>query len=148
MLQQRITEDMKAAMKAGDKEALGAIRMLRAAIKDKEIELGHELAEDELYALIGKQVKQRKDAAAQYAEGGRPELEARELAEVELFTAYLPEPLGDDEVAAMLESVVAETGASGMRDMGKVMAAMRERVQGRADMGSLSAMVKARLQGE
>lgn len=147
MLQQRITEDMKAAMKSGDKPRLGAIRMLRAAIKDKEIELGHALAQDELYALLGKLVKQRRDAAVQYAEGGRPELEAKELAEVELLSAYLPEPLSDNELAAMLEAVVAESGASGMRDMGKVMAAMREKVQGRADMGSLSAMVKARLQG-
>ncbi|HKJ84413.1 MAG TPA: GatB/YqeY domain-containing protein [Mariprofundaceae bacterium] len=146
MLQQRINDDMKAAMKAGDKSSLGAIRMLRAAIKDKEIELGHALAEEELYALIGKLVKQRRDAAAQYAEGGRSELEAKELAEAELFSAYLPEPLGDDEVAAMLDGVMADTDASGMRDMGKVMAAMREKVEGRADMGHLSAMVKARLQ--
>jgi len=147
MLIEQITEDMKFAMKAGDKARLGAIRMLRAAIKDKEIELGHSLSDDEVFVLIAKLVKQRRDAAAQYAGAGRNELEARELDEVKIYQAYLPEQLSDDELAALMTEVIGQTGATGMRDMGKVMGALKPRVQGRADMGKLSAMVKARLSG-
>jgi len=145
MLIQRIAEDMKTAMKAGEKERLSAIRMLRSAIKDKQIELGHEPSEDELLALIAKLLKQRNDAARQYAEAGRNDLEAKEEREAELYRAYLPEPLSEEEVANILQAAMDETGASSIRDMGRVMAAIRPKVQGRADMGKLSAMVKARL---
>ncbi len=145
MLIQRITEDMKVAMKAGDKERLSTIRMLRAAIKDKQIELGHLPDENELLALIARLVKQCRDSARQYAEGGRSDLEARELREAEIYTAYLPAPLSAGEVERMITDAIAETGAASMKDMGRVMAAIRPKVQGRADMGKLSAMVKARL---
>jgi len=145
MLNQRIIEDMKAAMKAGDKERLSAIRMLRAAIKNREIELGHELSEDELFAVMARLVKQRHDAASQYAEGGRPDLEAREKREAAVYASYLPEPLSEKEINQIIEKAVSQTAAAGLKDMGKVMAAIRPKVQGRADMGSLSALVKTRL---
>jgi len=147
MLEQRITDDMKIAMKARDKKALSAIRMLKSAIKDKQIEFGRSPDDQEVMVLIGKLVKQRKDAAQQYADAGRADLQASELAEAELYSAYLPEPLTQAEVDAILEAVMQETGASGMKDMGKVMGALGSRVQGRADMGQLSAMVKSRLAG-
>ena len=145
MLEQRITEDMKTAMRAGDKEVLSAIRMLKSAMKDRQIELRRELEEEEVLALIGKLVKQRREAARQYEEAGRSDLQAKELREVEVYTVYLPEPLSDAELAAMLDAVLKETGAASIKDMGKVMAEMRERAAGRADMGQLSAMVKSRL---
>jgi len=145
MLEQRITEDMKNAMRAGDKETLSAIRMLKSAIKDKQIELRRDPDDEEVMALIGKLVKQRVEAAQQYAEAGRSELEAKELQEAVVYRAYLPEPMDADALAAMLDTVMTETGAAGMKDMGKVMAEMRTRAAGRADMGQLSALVKARL---
>ena len=145
MLIQRITEDMKTAMKAGEKERLSAIRMLRTAIKDKQIELGREPAEDEVMVLIAKLVKQRNDAAQQYAKAGRDDLEAKERREAELYKAYLPEPLSEEEVTKIIQEAMDETGAASIKDMGRVMAAIRPKVQGRADMGKLSATVKARL---
>jgi len=146
MLIETITEDMKAAMKAGDKARLAAIRMLRAAIKDKEIELGHALEENEVLAVLGKLVKQRKDAARQYAEAGRADLEAKEMAEAEIFQAYMPAQLSDGEMAAVVDRAIAETGAESMRDMGRVMAVVKAAAEGRADMGRLSALVRERLQ--
>lgn len=145
MLIQHITEDMKTAMKAGEKERLSAIRMLRTAIKDKQIELGREPAEDEVMALIAKLVKQRNDAAQQYAKAGRDDLETKERREAELYKAYLPEPLSEEEVTKIIQEAMDETGAASIKDMGRVMAAIRPKVQGRADMGKLSATVKARL---
>jgi len=145
MLEQRITEDMKAAMRAGDKETLSAIRMLKSAIKDRQIELRREPEEEELLALIGKLVKQRREAARQFAEAGRTDLQTKELREAEIYTVYLPEPLAAAEVAAMLDAVLQETGAASLKDMGRVMTEMRSRVQGRTDMGQLSAIVKSRL---
>ncbi len=145
MLEQRVTEDMKSAMKAGDKPTLSALRMLKSAIKDRQIELRRELADEDVLALLAKLVKQRREAAEQYAGAGRDDLQAKELHEAEVYTAYLPEPLSEAELAELLEAVLAETGAAGMKDMGKVMAEMRSRAQGRADMGKLSALVKQRL---
>jgi len=145
MLIERITEDMKTAMKAGEKERLSAIRMLRSAIKDKQIELGHEPSEDELLALIAKLVKQRNDAAQQYAAASRDDLEAKEQREAELYRAYLPEPLSEEEITKIIQEAMDETGAASIKDMGRVMATIRPKVQGRADMGNLSAIVKARL---
>lgn len=144
MLQQ-LTNDMKEAMKSGDKLRLSAIRMLRAAIKDKEIEVGHALSEEEALAVVTKLLKQRNDAAKQYTDADRPELAEKELAEAAIFQAYMPEPLSDDELAAIIDAAIAETGAESMRDMGKVMAIVKEKAQGRADMGKLSAVVKSRL---
>ncbi len=148
MLIQRITEDMKTAMKAGEKEKLSAIRMLRSAIKDKQIELGHEPSEEELLALIAKLVKQRNDAAQQYAAGGRGDLEAKEQREAELYKTYLPEPLSEEALGKIIQETMDDTGAASIKDMGRVMAMIRSKVQGRADMGRLSAIIKAQLSGK
>jgi len=144
MLQQ-LTDDMKAAMKSGDKLKLSAIRMLRAAIKDKEIEVGHALDEGEALAVAVKLVKQRNDAARQYSDAGRDDLADKELAEAAVFQAYMPEPLSDGELTAIIDAAIAETGAASMRDMGKVMAVVKARAEGRADMGKLSGIVKSKL---
>jgi hypothetical protein len=144
MLDQLI-DDMKAAMKAKDKPRLSAIRMLRAAIKDKEIEVGHELDETEGMAVVSRLLKQRKDSARQYADAGRDDLAAPELAEAELLQAYLPEQLNDDDITAIVDQAIIATGATSIRDMGKVMAMAKEKAQGRADMGKMSGLVKARL---
>jgi len=141
----QLTEDMKTAMKAGDKLRLSCIRMLRAAIKDKEIELGHGLDEAEGITVLSKLVKQRKDAASQYADAGRDDLKDKELAEAEIIQAYLPEPLSDDELRAIVDQAISHIGAAGMRDMGKVMAVVKDKAAGRADMGKLSGLVKTRL---
>ncbi|PJC71347.1 MAG: glutamyl-tRNA amidotransferase, partial [Zetaproteobacteria bacterium CG_4_8_14_3_um_filter_59_5] len=114
MLEARITEDMKNAMRAGDKETLSAIRMLKSAIKDKQIELRHDTTDEDVMALIGKLVKQRREAAKQYAEAGRADLEAKELKEADIYSAYLPEPMSQADLQALLEAVMAETGAAGM----------------------------------
>ncbi len=144
MLKQ-LTEDMKTAMKAKDKARLGCIRLMRAAIKDKEIELGHGLDEAEANAVLSKLVKQRNDAAAQYADAGRDDLQQAELAEMAIIQAYLPAPLSDTELTALVEHAISATGASSMRDMGKVMGMVKSKAEGRADMGKISGLVKARL---
>jgi len=145
MLIERITEDMKQAMKSGNKLQLGAIRMLRAAIQDKQIELGRKLDDPDVHALLAKMVKQRRDAAIQYAAGGRGDLETRELAEIDYLQAYQPKQLGEQELVAVINQTISEIEAKNMRDMGKVMGALKTRIQGRADMGKVHAMVKERL---
>jgi len=147
MLMQQITDDMKQAMKDGDKLRLGAIRMFRAAIKDKEIELGRALEEEDLIAVAAKMIKQRKDAASQYGEAGRDDLAEKELSEAKVFEVYMPEQLSEAEVAEAVKQVIAESGAEGMKDMGKVMGMVRPKLQGKADMGLVSALVKQLLQG-
>lgn len=145
-LKARIQSDMKDAMRAKDKERLSVIRMLLAAIQSREIEERNaELSDQDVLAVVEKLVKQRKDSARQFADAGRADREAAELAESELLQGYLPEQLSADEVAALVDEVVAATGASGMQDMGKVMGQLKAKVQGRADMGQLSALVKAKL---
>lgn len=145
MLKQ-LTEDMKTAMKAKNKARLSCIRLMRAALKDKEIELGHRsLTDAEAIAVLSKLVKQRNDAASQYADAGREDLQEKELAEVAIIQAYLPEPLSDSELTAMVEQAIADTAASSMRDMGKVMGIVKTKSEGRADMGKISAIVKANL---
>jgi len=144
MLKQ-LTEDMKTAMKAKDKMRLNCIRLMRAAVKNKEIELGHGLDDAEAIAVLSKLVKQRNDAATQYADAGRDDLQQTELAEMAIIQAYLPEPLSDEELTAMVDQAIDDTGASNMRDMGKVMGMVKSKAEGRADMGKISAIVKARL---
>ena len=146
MLIQQITDDMKAAMKAKDKVALGVIRMLRAAIKDKEIELGKTLEDTETLAVISKLIKQRKDSASQYLEANRPELAEKEQAEIKVLEVYLPEQMNDAEIKQLVAGAVAEANAASMKDMGKVMSIVRPKAQGKADMGKVSAEVKAALQ--
>jgi len=145
-LVERITDDMKTAMKAKDSLALGAIRMLRAALKDKEIEMGKTLEENDVIGVISKLIKQRKDSATQYIDANRPELAEKENAEIKVLEVYLPEQMSDDEVSTLIQSAIAETGASSMKDMGAVMAIVRPKAAGKADMGKISNLIKTALQ--
>lgn len=138
---------MKAAMRAGDKLRLGVVRMLLAAIQRREVDERSELDDAGVLKTVEKLVKQGQESARQYTEGGRAELAEKELAEVEILREYLPEPLSDTELDALIDRIIGETGAESVRDMGKVMAAIREHAQGRADMGAVGGRVKAKLSG-
>ena len=144
-LKLRIEEDMRNALRAGDKPRLGVIRMALAAIMQREIDDRKTLDEPESMAVIEKLVKQRRESIVQFEQAGRDELAAKERAEIEVLATYLPEQLGDDEIDAVIDAAIAGTGASSMRDMGKVMAEIKRTAQGRADMSAVSARVKARL---
>ena len=144
-LREKITEDMKLAMKARETEKLGAIRLLQAALKQKEVDERVTLTDDMVLAIIEKMLKQRKDSIEQYTAGNRLDLVAKEQFEVAVLSAYMPAQLSDADVVAILDKVIVETGATSAKDMGKVMNALRPKVAGRADMGKLSAIVKARL---
>jgi len=146
-LKNRITEDMKNAMRAKEAERLGTIRMLLAAMKQKEVDERVELDDALIVGIVDKLIKQRKDAAQQYEAGGRPELAEKEKSEIVVLEAYLPQRLSADEVAAAVKAIVAELGASGPGDMGKVMGVVKQRLAGQADMGQVSAAVKAALAG-
>ncbi|MGV3572683.1 MAG: GatB/YqeY domain-containing protein [Ramlibacter sp.] len=146
-LKERITEDMKAAMRAKDSERLGAIRMLTAAIKQKEVDERIELDDAATVAIVDKLLKQRKDSIEAFEKAGRTDLADKEKAEAQVLQAYLPARLSADEVAAEVKAIVAEVGASGPGDMGKVMGAAKARLAGKADMGQVSAAVKAALAG-
>ena len=144
-LKARITEDMKTAMKARETARLGAIRLLLAAIKQKEVDERSELDDAAVAAVIEKLVKQRKDSVAQYETAGRQELVDAEKAEIIVLSAYLPEKMGSDEVAAAVAAAMAETGAKGPADMGKLMGVLKPRLAGKADMAEVSRLVKAAL---
>lgn len=146
-LKERITEDMKAAMRAKEAEKLGAIRMLTAAIKQKEVDERIELDDAGVVAIVDKLLKQRKDSIDAFEKAGRQDLADKEKAEVAVLQAYLPARLSADEVAAEVKAIVAELGAKGPGDMGKVMGAVKQRLAGKADMGQVSAAVKAALAG-
>lgn len=144
-LTSRINSDMKEALRAGDKVRLQTIRMLMAAIKQQEIDGRAALDDAGVLAVIGRMIKQRRDAEEQYRTASRFELAQAEAAEIEQLTAYLPQPLTPAELDNLVDEAVSQTGASGSRDMGKVMAWLRPRVAGRADMTFLSGRVKTRL---
>jgi uncharacterized protein YqeY len=144
-LRDRINDDMKIAMKARDSERLSAIRLLTSALKQREVDERIEITDEVVLAVIEKMLKQRKDSIAQYTAGNRLDLVAKEQFEVGVLQAYMPAQLSDAELAAILDSVIAEVGAASAKDMGKVMNALRPKVAGRADMGKLSGAVKARL---
>ncbi|HEX9474489.1 MAG TPA: GatB/YqeY domain-containing protein [Steroidobacteraceae bacterium] len=144
-LKARIQEDMKSAMRAGAKDKLANIRMLMAAIKQREVDERIELDDAQVLSVIDKMVKQRRESIAQFEAGGRGDLVARETAEMQLLSAYLPAQLSAAELDAMIAEVIAATGASSIKDMGKVMAAIKARAAGRADMGAVGARIKARL---
>ena len=144
-LKARIQDDMKAAMKAGDKARLGVIRLILAAIKQREVDERIELDDQQVLAVLDKMVKQRRDSIQQYRDAGREELAAAEEAEVAVIQEYLPEALSEAEIAAIVEQAIADTGASSMKEMGKVMGKVKPQVQGRADMGQVSALVKQKL---
>lgn len=146
-LKARITEDMKNAMRSGDKDRLGLIRMLQAGIKQREVDERIELDDAQVLAVIDKMIKQRKDSVEQFRAGGREDLAAKEAAEIGWLTDYLPAQLTDAEVDALIQDAVAATGAASMKDMGKVMGVLKPKVQGRTDMGALSARIKAALAG-
>lgn len=144
-LKQRIQDDMKSAMKAGEKERLGVIRLILAAVKQIEVDQRITLDEAQTLAVLDKMVKQRRDSIAQYTAAGRADLADAEAAEVAVIQEYLPQALTEAEIEAMVALAVAETGAEGMAGMGKVMAALKPKMQGRADMARVSALIKARL---
>jgi uncharacterized protein len=141
----RLTDDMKAAMKGGAKEQLAVIRLILAAIKQREVDERITLDDEQVLAVLEKMLKQRKDSVQQYEAAGREDLAAQERYEIGVIQAYLPAPLGDDEIHALIESAIAESGASSARDMGKVVGLLKPKLQGRADMGLVSGKIKARL---
>ncbi len=144
-IKDRLGADIKAAMKAGEKERLGALRMIHAAIRQREVDERLELDDAATLEVLDKQAKQHRESLEQYRNAGREDLAAREEAELAIIAEYLPEPLSETELDALIEEALSETGATSMKDMGRVMAALKPRAQGRADMGSVSARVKARL---
>jgi uncharacterized protein YqeY len=146
-LKEQITEDMKAAMRAKDSERLGTIRLLTAAMKQKEVDERVELDDALVIAIVDKMIKQRKDSIEAFTKAARQDLVDKETAEMAVLQAYLPARLSADEVAAEVKAIVAELGAKGPGDMGKVMGAVKSRLAGRADMGQVSAAVKAVLAG-
>lgn len=144
-LKDDIQSDMKSAMKAGEKERLQVIRMILAAIKQQEIDQRAELDDTAVLAVLNKMVKQRRDSVTQFRQGGREDLAAAEEAEIGVLENYLPEQLDAAEIEAIIDDAIAATGAASMRDMGKVMAIVRQKAEGRADLGAVSQTVKARL---
>jgi hypothetical protein len=145
MLKAQIQSDMKTAMKAGDKVRLGVIRLILAAVKQREVDERIELDDAQVLAVLDKMVKQRRDSIEQFGAAGRQDLVDVERFEVEVIQGYLPAALSEAELTALIESAVTASGAAAMSDMGRVMAVLRPQVQGRADMGAVSAMVKRRL---
>ena len=146
-LKDRITEDMKAAMKGGDKPRLPIIRLINAAIKQREVDERIVLDDAQVLAVLEKMLKQRKDSIDQYTAAARDDLAAVERAEVAVIQAYLPEPLGEAEIDLIVARAISESGAAGPRDMGKVIALVRPQLAGRADMGKVSELVKGKLAG-
>lgn len=144
-LKDQITEDMKSAMRARESERLGTIRLLQAAIKQKEVDERVVLDDAAVVSIVDKLIKQRKDSIAAFTQAGRQDLADREAAEIAVLQAYLPQRLSEDEIQAQVQAIVAELGASGPGDMGKVMGAVKARLAGKADMGLASAAVKAAL---
>ena len=145
MLKQQITDAMKAAMKAGEKSRLAVIRLMLAAIKQREVDERIELDDAQVLAVLDKMVKQRRDSIEQFSAAGRDELAAAEAAEIEVIQTFLPAELDEAEILAIIEAAITESGAESMRDMGKVMAIVKPKVQGRADVGKVSGLVKSRL---
>jgi uncharacterized protein len=146
-LKDKITEDMKAAMRAKDTARLGTVRLLLSAMKQKEVDERVVLTDADILAIIDKMVKQRRESIAQFEKAGRNDLADGEKAEIAVLSAYLPQQLSEAEVAAAIAAAIAETGAAGAKDMGKVMALLKPRLAGRTDMGKVSGLVKAKLAG-
>ena len=144
-LKGNITDDMKAAMKAGDKDRLKVVRLILAAIKQVEVDTRSELDDAGVLGVLDKMVKQRRDSVEQFQKGGRDDLANVELAEIAVLEAYLPAQLGDADLDALIDEAISATGAESIRDMGKVMGRIKAEAAGRADMGAVGAKVKARL---
>ena len=137
--------DMKSSMKSGDKQRLGVVRMMLAAIKQIEVDERIELDDARMLAVLDKMAKQRRESIAHYSEAGRDDLVAIEQAEIDIIQQYLPEALTDAEINALVEQSITDTGASSIKDMGKLMGVLKPQLQGRADMGQVSQLVKSRL---
>jgi uncharacterized protein YqeY len=146
-MKQRITEDMKSAMRSGEKDRLATIRLILAAIKQREVDERIALDDTQVLAVLEKMIKQRREAIAQFEAGKRPDLVAKETAEIGVLQAYLPAQLGEAELDGIIAEAIASTGAASVKDMGKVMAAVKAKAAGRADMGAVSARIKAKLSG-
>lgn len=144
-LKERITEDMKTAMRAGEKSRLGAIRLILSAIKQQEVDQRITLSDVQIIVILEKMLKQRRDSLSQFEAAGRQELAAQEAFEIDLIQAYLPAPLGEAELGKIIDQAVAATNAKDVKDMGKVMGMVKPQVQGRADMSVVSAFIKNRL---
>ena len=150
LLRDRLTADLKTAMKAGEKRKVDTIRLMNAALKDREIDArgqGKVLAEDDLPAVLQKMTKSRQESAEIFEKAGRMELATQEREEIAIIASYLPQQMGDDEVAAAIKAAIAETGAASIKDMGKVVGALKAAYAGRMDFGKASAAVKAALAG-
>jgi uncharacterized protein len=146
-LKQQLTEDMKAAMKGGDKHTLGVVRLINAAIKQREVDERIELDDAAVIAAMEKMVKQRKDSVSQFEAAGREDLAAVERAEIVVIEKYLPAKLGEAEIQAAIDAAIAQTGATGPADMGKLMGVLKPKLAGQADMGLVSALVKKKFAG-
>ncbi|HKQ83447.1 MAG TPA: GatB/YqeY domain-containing protein [Steroidobacteraceae bacterium] len=146
-LKDRITEDMKSAMRAKEAERLGTIRMVQAAIKQREVDERITLDDAQILAVLEKMIKTRKESVAQFQSGGRTDLVEKENREIALLQAYLPEQLSDAEIDALIADAIAHSGATSIKDMGKAMAIVKQKAQGRADIGAVSAKLKAKLGG-
>ena len=146
-LKERIQEDMKSAMRSGEKERLATIRLILSAIKQREVDERIVLDDSQVLSAIEKMVKQRKESIAQFEAGGRADLVAKEAAEMAQLQVYLPEPLSAADLAALIDAAVASTGATSIKDMGKVMAEVKTAAAGRADMAAVGALIKARFSG-
>ena len=145
MLREKIAQDMRDAMKARESGRVGALRMLMAAVKNTEVEKRHDLSDDEVLDVVTKEAKRRRESIEAFEKGGRTDLVEKESAELTVLEAYLPERLSDDELAALVDAAIAETGASTPKQMGDVMKALMPKLRGRADGGQVSALVKAKL---
>ncbi|MDP9065492.1 MAG: GatB/YqeY domain-containing protein [Pseudomonadota bacterium] len=146
-LKERINDDMKAAMRSADKERLGTIRMLNAAIKQREVDERISLDDLQVMSVLEKMIKQRKESLLQFKAGNRPDLATKESAEIDLLQGYLPAPLTEAEIDGLISGAIGATGASSIKDMGKVMGIIKGKAQGRADMATVGAKIKAKLGG-
>ena len=147
MLKQRIQDDVKTAMKAKEKPRLATLRLITAAIKQREVDERIELDDTRVLGILEKMIKQRRDSISQYEKAGRTELAEQELSEIKIIQDYMPAGLSEDEILTMINETIEATGATGMRDMGKVMGQLKPKMQGRADMGQVSALIKQKLSG-
>ncbi|MEN8762093.1 MAG: GatB/YqeY domain-containing protein [Thiogranum sp.] len=146
-LKEQLQQDMKDALRGGDKRSLGVIRLILAAIKQREVDERIELDDTQVTIVLDKMAKQRRDSLEQYEKAGRDDLAEQETFELKMLKSYLPEQLGDAEITSLIDAAIQATGASSMKDMGKVMGQLKSKLQGRADMGAVSGRIKDRLSG-
>lgn len=146
-LKQRLNDDVKTAMRAKDRERLGVLRLITAAIKQREVDERIDLEDADITAILNKMTKQRRDSLSQFLDAGRQDLADQEIFELDIINDYLPEQLSEDEILTLIQEAISSTGASDMKDMGKVMGMLKPKLDGRADMGSVSGLIKKQLAG-